>query len=58
MSELESQVDAAYAIEKARSEAIRRCAEIYGEQATYLIWRLGYVVGMREGVKKVQEILG
>jgi hypothetical protein len=53
---LEAEVDAAFAIEIASSEALRRCVAQFGREATFMVWRLGWCSGQQEGLAKAQRI--
>jgi hypothetical protein len=56
VEQLESEMEASFAIEWARSEALKCCVERFGREAVYLTWRLGWCSGQQAGLSKAQEI--
>ena len=58
MTQIEAEVDAAFAIELASSAALRAMVEKYWREAVYTAWRLGWCGGVSAGLQKAQRILG
>lgn len=55
--ELAAEVDAAFAIELARSRALQALVERYGVESTRLVWRMGWCCGKEAGLAAASRIM-
>lgn len=56
ITEVETELEASFAIELVRSNALRALVAVSGRDVVYIAWKLGWIVGKQAGLAQAEEI--